>query len=146
METDLIGDRGVALDTIKPRRYSDISSCRPHNLCTIFRAFHQVYAIVANLLKLGSPREAAAVSEALRVIGNEAVLQKLIEIARQSEPPNWALATLGRLSPLKVRTALQEDDPLVKKLEPLFLMSSEENWLASDTVDVDLKFLLKQNL
>jgi hypothetical protein len=31
METDLIGDRRVALDTIKPRRYSDISSRRPHN-------------------------------------------------------------------------------------------------------------------
>jgi hypothetical protein len=31
METDLIGDREVTLDTIKPRRYSDISSCRPHN-------------------------------------------------------------------------------------------------------------------
>jgi hypothetical protein len=104
-----------------------------------------VVGLLVNLLKLGSPREAAAVSEALRVIGNDAVLQKLIEAAKQSEPSNFVLATLGRLSPKMVRSALQ-GDPFLKKLEPFFLMSGEENWLATDAVDIDLKFLLKQNL
>jgi HEAT repeat protein len=104
-----------------------------------------VVNLLVNLLRLGSPKEAAAASEALRVIGNDTVLEKLIAVAKQGEPANWILATLGRLAPAKVRAELK-GDPLLNKLEPLFLVTSGENWLAKDTVDIDLKFLLKQNL
>jgi hypothetical protein len=55
------------------------------------------------------------------------------------------VVTLGRLAPDKVRTALQGDD-LLMQIEPLFLLNSSENWLAVDSVDIDLKFLIKQNL
>ncbi|MGH6777764.1 MAG: HEAT repeat domain-containing protein [Bradyrhizobium sp.] len=104
-----------------------------------------IISLLVNLLERADLKEAAAASEALRIIGNDAVLQKLIEAAKQGGPSNWILATLGRLSPAKVRAALG-GDPLLNKLEPLFLMGSSENWLAKDSVDIDLKFLLKQNL
>jgi hypothetical protein len=69
---------------------------------------------------LGSAKEAAAASEALRIIGNETVLAKLVEVAKQAEPSNWALAALGRLPPAKVKAALG-GNPILSKLEPLFL-------------------------
>jgi hypothetical protein len=60
-------------------------------------------------------------------------------------PENWVLVTLGRLEPAKVREALQ-GNPLLRQIAPLFLLSSNENWLSVDSVDIDLKFLIKQNL
>jgi hypothetical protein len=65
--------------------------------------------------------------------------------ARKKGVVDWTLATLGRLPAEKVRTALN-GDPLLERLGPLLLLSSTTNWLAEDTVDIDLKFLLKQNL
>jgi hypothetical protein len=100
---------------------------------------------LVKLLKLGRPKEAAACSEALRVIGSECVLQKLIEASKQADVSDWILATLGRLPSAKVRAALA-GDPLLKKIEPLLLVSRGENWLAEDLTDIDLKFLLRQNL
>lgn len=58
---------------------------------------------------------------------------------------DWILATLGRLPADKVRNALK-GDPLLDRLAPLLLLSNTENWITEDTVDIDLKFLLKQNL
>ena len=50
----------------------------------------------------------------------------------------------GALLPLAV--AALRDDPLLERLLPLLLLSNDSNWLADDTIDTDLKFLLKQNL
>jgi hypothetical protein len=58
---------------------------------------------------------------------------------------SWALATLGRMPCGKVRAMLR-GDPLLDRLMPLLLLSSSSNWIADDLVDIDLKFLLKQNL
>lgn len=33
-----------------------------------------------------------------------------------------------------------------ERLRPLLLLTDSANWVAEDTVDIDLKFLLKQNL
>jgi hypothetical protein len=98
------------------------------------------------LLLSGDPKRAPAASEALRLIGSDLVLQALIIASRGGYTLNsWVVVTLGRLEPVKVRTALQ-GNPLLKQIEPLFLLSSSENWLAVDSVDIDLKFLIKQNL
>jgi hypothetical protein len=45
----------------------------------------------------------------------------------------------------KVRAALKGDTPL-DRLAPILLLSNTENWIADDTADIDMKFLLKQNL
>jgi hypothetical protein len=44
-----------------------------------------------------------------------------------------------------VRRALA-GDPLLERLGPLLLLAPSENWIANDMVDIDLKFVLKQNL
>ena len=91
-------------------------------------------------------RRAPAASEALRIIGSDQVLKNLITTAREKEGSiDWVLATLGRLSADEVRNALK-GDPLLERLSPLLLLSNTENWITEDTVDIDLKFLLKQNL
>ena len=55
-------------------------------------------------LVTGDPRRAPAASEALRIIGSEAVLHAVIAAAQaQHIIPGWVLATLGRLPPENVR-------------------------------------------
>jgi hypothetical protein len=94
----------------------------------------------------GDVQRAPAASEALRVIGSDTALLALITAARQKKSSiNWILATLGRLDANKVRMALK-DDPLLDRLAPILLLSKGANWTAEDAVDIDLKFLLKQNL
>ena len=66
-------------------------------------------------------------------------------LAREKEASDWVLATLGRLPAEKVRTFLKRD-PLLGRLAPMLLLSDPSNWIADDAVDIDLKFLLKQNL
>jgi hypothetical protein len=101
---------------------------------------------LVGLLLLGDPRYAAAASEALRLIGSDLVLQSLVSAAQDKKKSNsWVLVTLGRLEPDKVRAALQNTS-LLEQIAPVFLLSSSENWLAVDGVDIDLKFLIKQNL
>jgi hypothetical protein len=69
-----------------------------------------------------------------------------ISAAQNKETSNdWVLVTLGRLDPSRVRAALKSNS-LLERIAPIFLLSSSENWLAIDTVDIDLKFLIKQNL
>jgi hypothetical protein len=98
------------------------------------------------LLISRDPKQSPAASEALRLIGSDRVIQALVKASRGGLVPNsWVVVTLGRLAPDKVRTALQGDD-LLMQIEPLFLLNSSENWLAVDSVDIDLKFLIKQNL
>ena len=57
----------------------------------------------------------------------------------------WVLATLGRLDPIDVRLALDED-ALLAEVEPLLTIGPDENWVASTEVAEDLRFLLKQNI
>jgi hypothetical protein len=106
-------------------------------------------SVVANLtteLTSDDPEKAPAASEALRLIGSDVVLRNLIEAARTKKGSiDWILATLGRLPVDIVRLALK-DDPLLDRIQPLLLLSHATNWIAQDAVDIDLKFLLKQNL
>ena len=103
-----------------------------------------VEKLVAQLVQ-GPPERWSAASEALRSIGSPDALAALIAAARQSGANVWVLATLGRMPANAVRAALT-GDPLLERLEPLLVLSPETNWLAEDVVDIDLKFLLKQNL
>jgi hypothetical protein len=101
--------------------------------------------LIAELISADA-RRAPAASEALRIIRSDIVLKNLIAAAREEKgEADWILATLGRLSAEKVRSALA-GDPLLERVGPLLLLSSSTNWIAEDTVDIDLKFLLKQNL
>ena len=102
-------------------------------------------SLIADLL--GEDRgRAPAASEALRRIGSDLVLERLIAVKRgRSHPDPWLLATLGRLPPSHVRAALA-GDPILGQLAPLLLLSDRTNWIADDAIDIDLKFLIKQNL
>jgi hypothetical protein len=61
----------------------------------------------------GDPELAPTASGALRTIGNDTVLERLITVARGQRPGNgWILATLGRLPAERVRAALQGDPSL----------------------------------
>lgn len=94
----------------------------------------------------GDEQRPPAASEALRLIGSDIVLKNLIEAARtKNHGVDWILVTLGRLPPGKVKSALG-GDPLLERVRPMLLLSDTTNWVAKDTVDIDLKFLLKQNL
>lgn len=94
-------------------------------------------------LTAADPRRAPAASEALRLIANETVVRVLIEAAGGGH--DWVLATLGRLPPALVRPVVAGSD-LMRKLEPLLLLSEGANWLASEDRVMDITFLTKQNL
>ena len=81
----------------------------------------------------------------MRIIGSDAVLKTLIAVAREKKGADWVLATLGRLPAEKVRSFLK-GDPLLARLAPMLLLSDPSTWITDDAVDIDLKFLLKQNL
>ena len=101
--------------------------------------------LIADLIAEDHARSPAA-SEALRCIGNDLVLERLIAATRSlSRPDPWLLATMGRLPPHRVRSALA-GDPTLDQLAPLLLLSDPLNWIADDAVDIDLKFLIKQNI
>jgi hypothetical protein len=94
----------------------------------------------------GDPRSRAAASEALRLVGSQGVVSALIAAARSAEGTRaWLLATLGRLDPTGVRSALA-GDPLLAEVEPLLTLGPAENWMASPEVAEDLRFLLQQDL
>jgi len=104
-----------------------------------------VRSLVA-MLEGEEARSRAAASEALRLIGSETVLRSLIATAQNRAAANpWVLATLGRLEPTTVRTALA-DHPLLQAVEPLLALGPSENWLALSEVAEDLHFLLQQNI
>lgn len=91
-------------------------------------------------------RNAPAASEALRRIGSDVAVGRVIQAARADDAPSeWLLVTLGRFPESKVRGALA-GDPLLNRVSPILLLSGSSNWLVQDTVDIDLKFLFKQDL
>ena len=97
-------------------------------------------------LRRGGVRERPAASEALRLIGSEAVLHALISTLRGGDGPRaWILATLGRLDAVTVRSALAGDS-LLAEVEPLLALGPAENWLAAAEIAADLRFLLLQDV
>ena len=106
-------------------------------------------AIVDDLVQdliVGNPRRAPAASEALRIIASDTVLQTLVAAAQTGRPvPDWIVATLGRLPPDRVRAALR-GSPLLDQIAPMLLIAQGAHWLASESMDADIAFLLKQNL
>ena len=94
----------------------------------------------------GDSRRAPAASEALRIIASDEALQALVTSANAGRfAPDWIVATLGRLPPDRVRAALQ-DSPLLGRIAPMLLTAPGAHWLASETIGVDIAFLLKQDL
>ena len=101
--------------------------------------------LVQDLIASG-PRRAAAASEALRIIASDEVLRALVKNADAGPPaPDWIVATLGRLPPDRVRTALR-NSPLLDRIAPMLLTARGAHWLASEAIDTDIAFLLGQNL
>jgi hypothetical protein len=101
--------------------------------------------LVMILLK-GDLRQAPAASEALRVIDSPNALEVLVEALQTGAgQTDWAFATIGRLSPDKVREHLR-GTPLLQQLEPMLLLAPGANWLANEEAATDLIFLLKQEL
>jgi hypothetical protein len=101
--------------------------------------------LVRDLLA-GDPRRAPAASEALRIIGTEAVIRALVTAAPdQQAVPEWILATLGRLPSDLVRRELR-GTPLLERVSPMLLLAPGANWLTSELVIADIAFLIKQDL
>lgn len=98
------------------------------------------------MLVKGDKRISPAASEALRIIDSPAGLDALIEAVHgNAGNTEWALATIGRLSPGRVRERLK-DTALLDRLEPMLLLAPGANWLADEEALTDLTFLLKQEL
>jgi hypothetical protein len=98
------------------------------------------------LLISGDTRKSPAASEALRIISTPEVLNSLMQAYDQNaDKRNWILATLGRMSPELVRGSLQGHEAFVM-LEPMLLCASGTHWLASEQMNTDISFLLKQNI
>ncbi|MDE2256094.1 MAG: hypothetical protein KGL42_17760, partial [Betaproteobacteria bacterium] len=88
-------------------------------------------------------RRVASSSEALRLIGSEAVARTLILAARNGHPARaWVIATLGQLPEAMLRVLLA-GDPLLDELAPLILITSR-GWLSPEDVSTSLQFLIKQ--
>lgn len=105
-----------------------------------------VISALTEVLLSHDTRKAAAASEVLRRIDNVSVLRTVLAVA--SAPPpggDWALATLGRLSPDMVRVELS-GTPLLRRLEPMLLTAPITNWLEGESTSAELAFLLKQDL
>jgi hypothetical protein len=101
---------------------------------------------LVSLLLLGDPRRAPGASEALRVIGSPAALESLVRAVEAGKGrTDWAVATIGRLSPNLVRERLR-GTPLLAQLEPMLLLAPGANWLAGEEAVTDLAFLMKQAL
>lgn len=90
-------------------------------------------------------RRAPAASEALRVIGTDSVLDALTDAASTGNLPDWLLATIGRLPSQMVRSRLQ-GTPLLEAIRPILLFAEDAHWLSTETMRVDMAFLLKQNI
>lgn len=101
---------------------------------------------LAQDLITGDSRRATAASETLRIIASDDVLQVLVEAANSRHPtPDWIIATLGRLPPPLVQTHIK-NSPLFDCIKPMLLFADGTNWLASETINTSISFLLKQNL
>lgn len=98
-------------------------------------------------LIVSDPRRAPAASEALRIIASDDVLRALVRAthAEQQSVPVWVVATLGRLPPERVRTALQ-GSPILDQINPMLLIAKDAHWLSSGSNETDIAFLMKQNL
>lgn len=97
-------------------------------------------------LILADETVAPAASQALRLIGSDAVLQSLTRAYQQNpKARNWILATLGRMSPQLVRDKLQ-GQPILEKVEPMLLIAPGANWMSSEEMAINVSFLLKQNI
>lgn len=90
-----------------------------------------------------SPRLAAAASEALRLIATDLVIAYVAAAMAAPLQRAWALATLGRLDPVRVR-ALVADPATLAALAPLFRVFSSENWLATGDRLTSLTYLFRQ--
>ena len=94
----------------------------------------------------GNERRASAASESLRIIGSSEALDALIvSVGSNDQPADWVLATIGRLPHDMVRARLQ-GSPLMRRVEPILLLSRGANWLAEDSAMADVAFLLKQDI
>ncbi len=106
-------------------------------------------AIIDQLVALlvdGNPRQKAAICEVLRLINTDYVINQLVQVAmKNADHKSWIIAALGKQSPDAVRMVLQ-NNPLLNQIQPFFHLSTQENWLASDTKNSDLRFLLGQNI
>ncbi|HYH21714.1 MAG TPA: hypothetical protein VD995_24170 [Azospirillum sp.] len=103
-----------------------------------------VIRTLVGMLIAGDRRLAPSASEALRIIGSELAVRVLSEAASLGGS-DWCIATLGRMPPELVRSALRGTDVL-GRVTPVMLLAEGVNWLATEDRAMDVAFLLKQTL
>jgi len=101
---------------------------------------------LVGLLIEDDARQSPAASEALRVIDGPVVLRRLAEAVRANPArSDWALATIGTLSPDMVRSELK-GTPLLDRVRPMLLRAPGANWLNNEDAATDMTFLHKQKV
>jgi hypothetical protein len=101
---------------------------------------------LVGMLIAGDARQSPAASEALRVIDGPVVLRHLVAAIEASpRRSDWALATIGTLSPDMVRARLR-GTPLLNRIRPMLLRAPGANWLNNEDAATNLTFLLKQQV
>lgn len=103
-----------------------------------------VIASLVDLIRNGRERQAAAASEALRVIDSNIAIRELAGALGAHARRAWIIATLGRMSARRVGQHLA-GTPALDELEPLFLTSATGLWTARPSTYDSLRFLLKQS-
>ncbi len=110
---------------------------------------HTPNKVIDNLVTMlvdGNDRISPAASEVLRIISTKEVLNSLLQAYDQNTSMRgWILATLGRMSPELIRKECRSHQAF-SMIEPMLLCSHGSNWLASEQMDADISFLLKQNM
>lgn len=103
-----------------------------------------VQALVSRLDER-DPATAAGASEALRLVGGDVAVVAAADAVADPARRDWALATLGRLDPGRVR-ALVQDAGVLRAVAPMLRLFSAENWLATGDRPSSLAYLLGQRL
>lgn len=104
----------------------------------------EVIASLVNLLRNGNEREAAASSEALRIIDSEVAIRELAGALGPHARRAWVLATLGRMSARKIG-AILAGSPVLNELEPLLLTGQTGIWTTRPDVLDSIRFLQRQS-
>lgn len=82
----------------------------------------------------------------LRLIKTDYVIHQLVVAATTAQQDDsWIISALGQFPAERVQDII-DNNVLLSTLQPLFNLSNIDNWLAVESNQEDLNFLMKQDL